>query len=163
MRYERIQLLKEVLGQGKIHVDLETGEIHNVKTGRKLGHRGGTYCDYLSVGIGYNGKTECFTVHSVVAFVGGLDLLDKEVNHIDGNKFNNSISNLETVSSSENKKHAGRKGLMSKRLTKLEVKEIKLLLLENVDHLTISKQFGVSARNIWAIAKGHTHKDVVVC
>ena len=37
----------------------------------------------------------------------------KEVNHIDGNKLNNSVSNLEWISRIENHHHASRSGLRS--------------------------------------------------
>jgi hypothetical protein len=60
-----------------------------------------------------NNKKKHFRVHSLVAeaFLPNPGNL-KEVNHIDGNKLNNSISNLEYVTHSQNMKHAVKIGLL---------------------------------------------------
>ncbi len=52
-------------------------------------------------------KLKNYTIHKLVAstFI-GLVQDNMQVNHIDGNKLNNNISNLEWVTSSENQKHA---------------------------------------------------------
>ena len=64
---------------------------------------------YLLVSLYKDGVRTVRTVHSLVAetFLIG----EGEVNHKDGVKTNNSVSNLEYVTSSENKRHAVRHGL----------------------------------------------------
>lgn len=59
-----------------------------------------------------DGKKSHKTIHRLVAehFIPN-PLQKSEVNHIDGNKANNCISNLEWVTSSENKRHALQTGL----------------------------------------------------
>jgi hypothetical protein len=62
---------------------------------------------YKRVTLSKNGKTKRYLVHRLVA----LTFIDnhnkkKYVNHIDGNKLNNCVKNLEWVTASENEKHA---------------------------------------------------------
>ena len=58
------------------------------------------------------GKMQHYLVHRLVAECYIINFLSKEqINHIDGNKDNNHISNLEWVTSQENIIHARRTGL----------------------------------------------------
>lgn len=69
-------------------------------------------CGYEIVTISINNRRKTFYVHRLVAqtFIGDIDG-DMTVNHKDGNKLNNHVSNLEIVSYSENEKHAYEYGL----------------------------------------------------
>lgn len=64
------------------------------------------HAGYCSVLLHANGMKKKSYVHRLVA-IAFIDnpLQKREVNHIDGNKQNNSVSNLEWVTSSENKRH----------------------------------------------------------
>lgn len=68
---------------------------------------------YEVVGItNKDGKRVFVGVHRLVSMAYIPNLENKrEVNHIDGNKLNNNVSNLEWVTSSENQKHAFKIGL----------------------------------------------------
>lgn len=74
------------------------------------------YCYYA---LCKNGKRKNFSVHRLVAkhFLENYD--EKlQVNHIDGNKENNSINNIEMVSDKENKKHGWATGLYKRQYKK---------------------------------------------
>jgi len=62
-----------------------------------------------------NGHFICRDVHRLVAqtFIPNLDN-KPQVNHIDGNRTNNNVSNLEWVSAKENMQHAFTTGLINK-------------------------------------------------
>jgi hypothetical protein len=67
---------------------------------------------YLRVKLSKNGKIKGFPVHRLV----GLNFLDlingkNEINHIDGDKRNNFLTNLEWCNRSENIRHADKTGL----------------------------------------------------
>lgn len=69
---------------------------------------------YLAVKLRKNGKRKQYYLHRLVALTylpnpNGLP----DINHIDGDKSNNSVSNLEWVSRSENLKHAFDNKLLS--------------------------------------------------
>ena len=67
---------------------------------------------YRTVVLADGEKKKTFRVHRLVAaaFLGG-DQPDMQVNHIDGNKWNNSAENLEWCTDEQNKEHARRIGL----------------------------------------------------
>jgi len=67
---------------------------------------------YMQVALSINKKHTCFKVHRLVAEAFIINHDNKpQVNHKDGNKLNNSVYNLEWVTSSENQKHAYDNGL----------------------------------------------------
>ena len=68
---------------------------------------------YETVKLYYNGRYNQHYVHRLVAeaFIDGRD---ETVNHKDGNKRNNHVSNLEWMSYSDNNKHARENGLVDK-------------------------------------------------
>jgi hypothetical protein len=83
---------------------------------------------YVYVVLSKNGQTKNCRVHLLIAttFLGkktdGL-----QINHIDGDKSNNSPENLEYCTQSENMKHAYKNGLqkpIGKKVINLETKEI---------------------------------------
>lgn len=70
---------------------------------------------YYSVCLYKDGKAYSKLIHRIVAqtFIPNPDNLP-QVNHIDGNKTNNNVNNLEWVSNSDNIKHAIKNNLISK-------------------------------------------------
>ncbi len=109
---------------------------------------------YLSVHL-YNGNglTE-FQIHKLVAkiFIGDRPL-NKQINHKDGNKFNNHFLNLEYVTCQENHIHAFRIGLRHgikgeknyfAKLKESEVLKIRELLKQGLPERKIAKMFNVS-------------------
>lgn len=87
-----------------------------------------------------------------------------QVNHIDGNKLNNSVTNLELVTSSENHKHAHRLGLENQRgeknngskLTWKQVHKIREHHKSGVSCKKLGEKFNVSPGNIHHIVRGAT-------
>ena len=79
---------------------------------------------YLHTRLCKNGKLSSFTVHRLVAesFVSN-DEGKPQVNHIDGDKENNAICNLEWCTNYENYKHAVENGL--KDMKKVSIESVK--------------------------------------
>lgn len=73
----------------------------------------GSHDGYSVVRLKRSGLHKLLRVHRIalIAFVSPPPFADAQVNHIDGNKKNNVVSNLEWVTKSENMKHAYRTGL----------------------------------------------------
>ena len=118
-----------------------------------------------------NGETTT-RVHRCVAklFLEPIEGKD-QVNHIDGDKTNNCISNLEWVTQKENQEHAWIEGLHTMtqehkdklsvsnqgkgaKLTEQEVRLIFELFNSGSDQIPIAKQFNTSSKHISAILSG---------
>ena len=119
---------------------------------------------YLNIDLYKNGKNKICAVHRLVteAFIRPYKK-GFETNHIDGDKTNNRLDNLEIVTSSQNKKHAFKIGLMSARgernsqskLTENDVRAI-IKMLPECSQTSIGKKFGVAPQTINNIVKGRS-------
>ena len=135
----------------------------NIKSLPRIRHNGkGTYIQkekllkqtftstgYKKVELCKDGKRKGFKVHRLVAiaFIPNPDN-KPEVNHIDGNKINNNIDNLEWVTSSENTIHAYETGLNPNK-KELDEKEIIYMYCElNMTMQEIAKHFNVPIKSI---------------
>lgn len=81
-----------------------------------------------------------------------------EVNHIDGNKNNNHISNLEWVTPKENMMHACSTGIKKpsfgrRKLSWDQVNEIRYLLYCGATPVTLAKEFSIERNSIYHIQK----------
>ena len=85
-----------------------------------------------------------------------------QVNHIDGNKLNNNVSNLEWVTSSENSIHAVRVvGKSNSVLTVEQVRDIKFNpIYDSMLNKDIASKFKVHPNTISSIRNGHKWKHV---
>ena len=83
----------------------EDGRIYNARTGRELKQRT-SFGPYPNVTLFIKGKSKLFNIHRLVAkaFIPNPDN-KPQVNHIDCNKTNNHVSNLEWATPQENVDH----------------------------------------------------------
>ena len=114
-------------------------------------------------------KRHRYSVHRLVLenFNPIENMNEFQVNHIDGNKRNNNLSNLEWVTCSENQIHAHKIGLKNQsgehnnasKLTEEQVKEIINMLLEHkYTYGQIDEKFGVSDETIGSIKRKENWK-----
>ena len=104
------EIWKDVVGYSNYEVS-NLGNVRNKTTKKLLSQKIGRDGRYLSVYLSENGNENTKRVHRLVAesFLGVNPGL--VVNHIDGNKLNNNVDNLEWCSVRENNIHAIRTGL----------------------------------------------------
>lgn len=99
--------------------------------------------EYLQVNLWKDGVGSTLYVHRVVAEAFLPKLKDKpEVNHIDGNRTNNHVSNLEWVDSSGNSQHAVDTGLRTytNRLTRDEFIECLQAVIAGESYASLSER-----------------------
>lgn len=127
---------------------------------------------YMTTKLCKDGKCLRRTVHRMVAkaFLENPDNLS-QVNHIDGDKTNNQVDNLEWISPSGNIIHAYATGLMNTehlkgeknnkaKLTADDVRKIKKMFSRGAEVKDIADAYGVSRTTIYYIKSGRTWKEV---
>jgi hypothetical protein len=109
---------------------------------------------YCYVHLFKDGKEKNCLLHRLVAetFIPNPDN-KPEVNHIDGNKYNNQVSNLEWVSSEENKQHAWENKLCNAEHRKTKIKCIQNGVVYN-SVVECAKLLNVDRRSIFRQLKG---------
>lgn len=99
-----VKSLERRIDGKKCHRKLEEKILKPIETDR----------GYLRVKLSRDNKVSKVRIHRLVAEA-FIEKPELEVNHIDGNKKNNCIENLEWVTSKENKQHAKSIGLYRKK------------------------------------------------
>lgn len=144
-----------------------TGNVFSEKSNRFLSQsldgRG-----YFRVTLWIDGEQTTEKVHRLVAttFIPSQES-GLEVNHINGIKTDNSVSNLEWITHIDNMKHAHATGLMQigsesyiAKLDESSVEEIKLLFIKGLSNQEISNKYGVARGTISKIRQLKTWKAV---
>jgi hypothetical protein len=83
-----------------------------------------------------------------------------QVNHIDANKLNNKLINLEWVSSLENRMHSVSIGNLSNKLTSSNIPIIRKLNADGFTNYSIAKMFDVDSTTIRCVIDGSTWKHI---
>lgn len=147
-----------------------TGKISSNKSKLILKTRLDKY-GYELVTLWFKNKAFTKKVHRLVAiaFINNPDNLET-VNHKDGIKTNNNVSNLEWLSIGDNHRHGFYTGLhtigenrtagKAPKLTNEIVLQIKKLIKEGHGNTAIGKLFGVSCGCIYSIRVGKSWKHI---
>ena len=121
----RIEIWEDIPGYEGYYQISNLGNVKSLKRETNNNHGKEEYIKsqeirngYYSVSLWKEGKGKHYTIHRLLAelFIPNPD--DKpQVNHIDGNKLNNNLLNLEWVTQEENARHAYMNGLIQQKTT----------------------------------------------
>lgn len=118
---------------------------------------------YLSVTLSRCGVVTGFRVHALVAqaFLGACPS-GYEIDHKNGDHFDNCVTNLEYVTHQENQRrayHAGRfKHLVRRKLSDAEVENIRSLFLSGATRYDLAELFGIHPVYAAGVANGRLRK-----
>jgi hypothetical protein len=168
LSYEKLYLVSDlgrVISLEKVIID-SNGNKYRYKEKVLSGHV--TSAGYVRVCLTKDKVRKNYLVHQIVAksFLSNLEC-KPHINHIDANKLNNSVKNLEWCTVQENNKHAKDNKLCAHGeghfRSKLVSSDI-AVILNMRNKLTIreiGKKFGVSGTTIFAIFSGRTWEKEV--
>ena len=164
--------LRVVVPQWEEYEITENGEVFSLRRNKWMKIWRGRSKEYPRVTLSVRGKEKSFCIHKLVAlsFIPNPDG-KKTVNHKDGDKHNNHVSNLEWATWSENQIHAITTGLAKvpvleygenhphAKLSNVDVAMIRVLCETGFTNLQISKRFGVHETHVSAIKLNKTRTN----
>lgn len=162
---EKDALFLDAVRSGRLRVCFETGYVNNTRTGKiytRVSNNG-----YVEVPMKVEGKKYGFLAHRLVwmAFHDRLVPEGLEINHKDGCRTRNSISNLEAITPSKNVQHAWDSGLTSKdgvlRYSDDDVRRAIASRKNGESFRSIAKAVGCSKDIVRLWVSGRSRKDVV--
>lgn len=115
---------------------------------------------YERVSLWKNGKGKHFSIHRLVAdaFIPNPNHLEM-VNHKDGNKLNNDVSNLEWCNASQNMKHAYNNNLVIPRVTRvIQFTKNHEKVKEWSSIADACRKLGLNHANIVTVCEGKTNR-----
>jgi len=145
----------------------EISDLGRVRTiGGKLRSMGTSSCGYSRLHRKRNGRTVATMLHRLVwrTFRGEIPK-GLELNHKDGNKKNNALSNLELLTHRENMLHAYATGLYrnykqpKRKLTAEQVREIRAAKPYPRYRCDLARKYGVVPNTITAILNRQSWRD----
>ena len=153
---ERINYIKECIAKNIWNINPEKGDVTTKRGyGGYINNRG-----YKVHRVVISGKRRTFCIHEIMAIYCGLDIEDKTVDHINNNKLDNRICNLQVLTGQENTSKANKDGLVlphkgeengSAKLTWKIVNEIRDMYREGYTQEKLSVLYSVHKKTIWNI------------
>lgn len=160
--------IRPVVGYEEYYGVTSFGRVFNILTKRELKQYPNN-CGYYRVCLCLKYDSKFLLVHQLVlqAFEDNVNNY-KEINHIDGNKWNNKLENLEYSTRSSNMLHAFDTGIIiskkgSQRYNhKLNESDVLYIKQSNEKIKDLATKYNVSNTLICLIRKGHNWKHVKV-
>ncbi len=170
------EIWKEIEGYEGLYKVSNLGNVQNRK-GKKIKSFLGKAWKYKYVVLCKDKNQKSMTIHRLIAAAFISNPGSKPcVNHIDGDKHNNDVSNLEWCTHSENTSHAYKiglckpgktcfkKGEMHKlvKLSKFQIQRIRLMkkIIPKITYAKIAKMFKISRSHAFFIVKRMTWKHI---
>lgn len=161
-----MEIWKYINGYEGLYEISNKGKVRNTKGKILIAHTQNK--GYLYVNLYFNHKEHKYTIHRLVAeaFIPKIKGFN-QVNHINGNKKDNSVENLEWCNQRLNYNHGMQKFLYSHnenhyfaKLTNEQVKTIPTLFKIGFTRTTISRILNVDSSSIKAIEKGISYREL---
>lgn len=141
------RLYSEKYGAGKI------GKIREMKTGIVSGYR--------QASMRINGKNKHIKTHRAVALMFIENPYKyQQVNHKDGNKLNNHVSNLEWSTPKQNTQHAINTGLRKTKCDEFKILSLKTFMINGCTDKELASLFGLKRHYCNSLRNGHYWKAI---